>query len=87
MMLRKRFEGIGLLGVPPRPTVSPRSFFFIASDTSPGLRSGGAGAGSGSSACVGKRSGPGRSDGQNILPTVVEISLGWIRGDTAAWRW
>jgi len=52
MMLRKRLDGIGLLGVPPRPTYSSLSFAFIASDTSPGLRSGAAGAGAGS--CVGR---------------------------------
>ena len=49
-MFRKRLLGIGLLGVPPRPTYSSLSLFFIASDTSPGLRSG-ALTGSGSSAC------------------------------------
>ena len=46
MMFRNRFEGMGLLGVPPTPTYSLSIFAFIASLTSPGLRSlGAAGAG------------------------------------------
>jgi hypothetical protein len=39
MMFRKRFEGMGLFGVPPTPTYSFSIFAFIASLTSPGLRS------------------------------------------------
>ena len=46
MMFRNRFEGMGLLGVPPTPTYSLSIFAFIASLASPGLRSlGAAGAG------------------------------------------
>ena len=46
MMFRNKFEGMGLLGVPPTPTYSLSIFAFIASLTSPGLRSfGAAGAG------------------------------------------
>jgi hypothetical protein len=46
MMFRNKFAGMGLLGVPPTPTYSLSIFAFIASLTSPGLRSfGAAGAG------------------------------------------
>ena len=46
MMFSNRFEGMGLFGVPPTPTYSLSIFAFIASLTSPGLRSlGAAGAG------------------------------------------
>ena len=55
MMLRNKFEGMGFEGVPPTPTYSFNILAFIASLTSPGLRSRGAsgsgtsGSGSGSS--------------------------------------
>jgi len=52
MMFRNRFEGMGLLGVPPTPTYSLSIFAFIASLTSPGLRSLGAAGAGGSCACV-----------------------------------
>jgi hypothetical protein len=36
---REREASLGAPGNPPRPTLSPSSFFFISSDTCPGLRS------------------------------------------------
>ena len=54
MMFKNRFDGMGLLGVPPTPTYSLSIFAFIASLTSPGLRSCGA-AGAGGSCRRSKR--------------------------------
>ena len=39
MMFKNKFEGMGLFGVPPTPTYSFSILAFMASLTSPGLRS------------------------------------------------
>lgn len=69
MMFRNRFEGMGLLGVPPTPTYSLSIFAFIASLTSPGLRSFGA-AGAGGSCRTGD--GPRKKAGSRQTRAVAE---------------
>lgn len=69
MMFRNKFEGMGLLGVPPTPTYSLSIFAFIASLTSPGLRSFGA-AGAGGSCRTGD--GPRKKVGRRQARAVAE---------------
>jgi hypothetical protein len=78
MMFRNKLEGIGLLGVPPRPTYSSLSRAFIASETSPGLRSFGSGFGGGSWWAAPPRGGGG------VREERARVSGGSARGEERA---